>query len=121
MSEIKLHVTDVDGFLASAREAVRRIDRGDLGEQESVVAFENAEMLLGVLTANRWRLLRSLRAAGPISIRRLAGLLGRDYRGVHADVAMLREVGLIDRTDDGKILVPWSRITAEMNVEDVAA
>lgn len=121
MSEVKLHVADIDAFFAGARQAAGRIDRGDFREQESEIAFENAELLLGVLTANRWRLLRALRKAGPSSIRRLAHILGRDYRGVHADVATLSDVGLIDKTEAGKIVVPWDRITAEMSVEDAAA
>jgi predicted transcriptional regulator len=78
------------------------------------------ELLLKVLTPNRWALLRRLRALGPSSIRALAHSLGRDYRGVHSDVAALREAGLIERRGDGKILVPWSRIIAEMSV-DIAA
>jgi predicted transcriptional regulator len=53
-------------------------------------------------------------------VRALARSLERDYRGVHADVAVLRDVGLIDRQADGKVQVPWSRITAEMSV-DMAA
>ncbi len=121
MSEIKLHVSDTDTFFTAARNAARQIDRGDHREQESLVAFETAEMLLGVLTANRWRLLRVLRATGPASIRGLARTLGRDYRGVHADVATLLDVGLVEKADNGRIHVPWSRITAEMNVEDAAA
>jgi predicted transcriptional regulator len=73
-----------------------------------------------VITPNRWTLLRHLRSMGASSVRALARSLGRDYRGVHADVAALREVGLIERQEDGKVLVPWSRITAEMSV-DIAA
>jgi predicted transcriptional regulator len=49
----------------------------------------------------------------------LSQLLARDYRGVHADVTALIDAGLIERAD-GKISVPWSRITAEMAV-DIAA
>ena len=57
---------------------------------------------------------------GASSVRALARSLERDYRGVHADVAALRDVGLIEKQPDGKVRVPWSRITAEMSV-DVAA
>lgn len=120
MSEVKLHVAGPDRFFAEAARAAKRVDEGDFGEQESVIAFENMETLLKVLTANRWRLLRTLRAAGPTSIRRLAKRLGRDYRAVHADVTALIEVGLIGHAEGGGIVVPWSRITAEMAVDMVA-
>jgi predicted transcriptional regulator len=82
--------------------------------------FEGMEMLLRVLTPNRWALLRRLRSMGASSVRALARSLERDYRGVHGDVAALREAGLVERRADGKFLVPWSRITAEMSV-DIAA
>jgi predicted transcriptional regulator len=120
MSEVKLLVENLDQFFDGALAAARRIDRGDTSERPSQISFESMELLLKVLTPNRWTLLRKLRTLGASSIRALAQSLGRDYRGVHADVVALREVGLIDRRADSKILVPWSRIVAEMSV-DIAA
>ena len=76
--------------------------------------------LLKVLTPNRWRLLRALRSGGPISVRALAQALDRDYRGVHADVVLLSDAGLIEKSKQGAVFVPWTRITAEMAL-DVAA
>jgi predicted transcriptional regulator len=78
------------------------------------------DRLLKVLTPNRWDLLRTLRSNGPSSIRALSQALGRDYRGVHADVGILLKAGLIERKASGAIHVPWSRITAEMSL-DIAA
>jgi len=116
MNEVRLYVAGIDDFFADAKDAAARVDAGDRKSQPAVVAFEGMETLLKVLTAGRWRLLRTLRAVGPTSIRRLARLLDRDYRGVHADVAALLEAGLIARTESGHVTVPWDRITAEMDV-----
>lgn len=120
MSEVKIHIESLDSFFSDALDLARRLDSGDLVPEAATVSFESMELLLKVLTPNRWTLLRSLRKQGPCSIRALSHLLKRDYRGVHADVVALLDAGLIERTDDGKITVPWSRITAEMAV-DVAA
>jgi predicted transcriptional regulator len=120
MNEIKLVVEDMDRFFAGAREAAHRIDAGDRHAEPALLAFESMEALLKVLTPNRWALLRRLRSTGPSSVRALAGSLGRDYRGVHADVAALLDVGLIEKRMDGKVVVPWSRITAEMTIEMAA-
>ena len=120
MNEVKLMVESLDQFFDGASTAARRIDRGDIKQQAAQISFESMELLLKVLTPNRWVLLRKLRAIGASSIRGLAHGLGRDYRGVHADVTALREVGRIERRADGKVLVPWSRIVAEMSV-DIAA
>jgi predicted transcriptional regulator len=120
MSEVKLHVESLDRFFESATAAARRIDRGDVRARPAQLSFESMELLLRVLTPNRWALLRRLRSTGASSVRALARSLGRDYRGVHADVAALLEVGLIEKEADAKVRVPWSRITAEMSV-DIAA
>jgi predicted transcriptional regulator len=120
MSEIKLIVEDMDQFFDGAREAARRIDAGDYCVEPALLAFESMEALLKVLTPNRWALLRRLRTTGASSVRALAGSLGRDYRGVHADVAAMLAVGLVEKREDGKVMVPWSRITAEMSI-DMAA
>ena len=78
------------------------------------------EGLLKVLTPNRWRLLGTLRQNGPCSIRALAKALERDYRGVHGDVTVLIDAGLVVRDDEGAVRVPWRRITAEMALDSAA-
>jgi predicted transcriptional regulator len=120
MSEVKLHLQNLDRFFDDAKATARRIDRGARQVQRAPVAFESMEELLRVLTPNRWALLRSLRSAGASSIRALATSLDRDYRGVHADVTALLGAGLVERQTNGKVFVPWSRITAEMSVDAAA-
>ena len=51
---------------------------------------------------------------GPMSIRALANELGRDYKNVHTDVRRLELIGLIDRTKDNKIEVPWDIVEARL-------
>ena len=120
MNEITLHATGREGFFGEVRSLAAKLDRGERMPAEPRIAFEGAETLLKVLTPGRWALLRRLRNAGKGSIRSLAVSLGRDYRGVHADVVALLELGLIVRDGNGKISVPWSRITAELKLEDAA-
>lgn len=120
MSEVRIHVSDMDGFFDDAAAAARDIDAGGGVRTGAEIAFENMDLLLKVLTPNRWRLLRALKTSGPTSIRQLAQGLQRDYRGVHADVTVLVEAGLIERRHDGTIVVPWERITAEMSITEAA-
>ncbi|GGE17098.1 hypothetical protein GCM10011390_40260 [Aureimonas endophytica] len=120
MTEIMLRVSSLDQFFAEAKHAAAAIDRGEEIAHRPVVGFEGFQTFLKVMTANRWTLLGRLRSVGASSIRALAGHLGRDYRGVHADVAALLELGLIEKDEAGKIFVPWSRITAELSFEDAA-
>ena len=120
MNEVKIQIQSIEDFFDGALDMAKRLDKGDRAPAPASISFETMELLLKVLTPNRWTLLRTLRANGACSIRALSQLLKRDYRGVHADVTALLNAGLIERSANGKIAVPWSRITAEM-VVDIAA
>ncbi|MGI2035299.1 hypothetical protein ACRQ1B_23215 [Rhizobium panacihumi] len=120
MNEVHLHVSGMDAFFDAAAEAAGSIDAGNDPHPAAEIAFESMDLLLKVLTPNRWRLLRELKATGATSIRQLTQGLQRDYRGVHADVTTLLEAGLIEKTSDGMVTVPWTRITAEMAIIEAA-
>jgi Predicted transcriptional regulator len=68
----------LDSFFDEAAVPAGRIDRGDLKEQPAEIAFQSMDELFAVLTPNRWRLLKALKTEGPVSIRRLSRVLGRD-------------------------------------------
>jgi predicted transcriptional regulator len=91
--------------LAERREKVQEINR---------LHFENLELLLKTLTPGRWALLKKLHANGPTSIRALANNLGRDYKNVHTDVRHLEKIGLVERTKDDRIIVPWDIVEARL-------
>ena len=120
MEELIVRVEETDTFFDRVRAAARRIDAGDWTPSPASLSFSSMEQLLDVLSKSRWFLLTSLRDAGPSSIRALSKAIGRDYRGVHADVTRLLEVGLIEKDDAGKVFVPWSKITAEIYLDKAA-
>jgi predicted transcriptional regulator len=115
MKQVKLLVESFDDFRRGAIEKARRLDSGDRSPSPAHFSWESGEELLKVITPNRWRLVTTLKRSGPTSIRALAKLLDRDYRGVHADVAALLEAELIAKNEAGAIHVPWSKITIEMD------
>jgi predicted transcriptional regulator len=80
------------------------------------LVFEDLETLLRYLTPGRWRLLKALRASGPSSVRAIAKAAARDYKSVHTDVRILESIGLVERTDDNRVVVPWDAITAELRL-----
>jgi len=43
---------------------------------------------------------------GAMSIREVARRLGRDLKSVQGDVHALLDVGILNRTDDGRIVLP---------------
>lgn len=57
---------------------------------------------------------------GPSSVRGLARELGRDVKRVHEDVRILIDCGIVARTDDGKVEVPFKVIHADFDLCAVA-
>jgi predicted transcriptional regulator len=87
-------------------------------EAEERLVFENLETLLETLTSGRWKLLRTLRTKGPMSVSALANEQKRDYKNVHRDVQQLERIGLIGRTRDYKVEVPWDIVEARLKLAD---
>ncbi len=101
-------------------------------EQETLAAFKKAEAglpgeepvnrlyftdqntLFSALSPKRWELLRFLRKQGPMSIKKLAAELKRDYKNVYDDVKHLSKLDLIEKSEDEKFYVPWDDITIQL-------
>jgi len=79
-------------------------------EKEAHISFETFALMWKVLNANRWALLQAMCGAGVLGLRELARRVGRDVKSVHADTRVLLDAGVIDRTDDGKLLLPYQHI-----------
>ncbi len=91
-----------------------RLSEGRRLPELRVLTLEDLPRLLATLTAARWALLGRLRDAGPCSIYELAKRLARDYKNVHTDVTRLIELGLVERSTDGRVSVPWDIVRAEL-------
>ena len=81
------------------------------------ISFETPELLWKVLTAKRWQLLKALAGAGPVTIREAARRVQRDVKAVHRDVHALLNAGLLDKTEDGKIVFPYDAIHVDFLVK----
>ncbi len=66
--------------------------------------------MLKTLTAKRWDLIKAMAGAGPMSIRETSRRINRDIKSVHGDIQALIKAGVIDRTDDGRIVFPFDEI-----------
>jgi predicted transcriptional regulator len=97
---------DGAAFLA----AWRRAEAGDQAE-DRVLAFESLDAFLALVSPERLRLLRHVRASPEPSVSALARALHRAYRRVHGDVTALAEAGLLDRTG-GAVRATADRLTA---------
>jgi len=86
-------------------------------QQAHVFSFESPAALFRTLSPKRWELLERLQEIGPTSVRGLARALARDVKRVHEDVALLIDVGLVTRTETGKVKVPYSVIHADFDLK----
>ncbi len=82
-------------------------------QKSARISFATPELLWRVLTQKRWELLKTLCGAGPVSIREAARRVGRDVKAVHGDVTALLNAGVLDRTDDGRIVFPFDAVKVE--------
>jgi predicted transcriptional regulator len=97
------------------------IDAWNRGRSDGdVFTFASPAQLFSVLTPKRWELIARLQGLGASSLRGLARALGRDVKRVHEDVAVLLEWGLVTRTPERKLVVPYDRIHADFDIEAAA-
>jgi predicted transcriptional regulator len=106
----------VANSLARAQSAMEALQRGKSPKPHFSVGFAQVGQMLAVFTPKRWELIARLRETGPLTTAELARKLDRDYKNVHADVAALSEWLAVQRTEDGRVHVPWSAIALDMKL-----
>ncbi len=92
-----------DEIVADVEAAVAAAEAGEEFVAKRTVGFENWSAFFRTMTPNRIAILEHVAARERVaSTRALSIALGRDYSGVHADVAALLKLGLLER--DGNAL-----------------
>ena len=114
--QIQIGVDDAAATAKDFIDAWKRAERGRKVKAEHRLNFEDLNTLLKILTPGRWVLLKTLRKNGPMSVRALSKEIGRDYKNVHTDVRRLEQIGLIGRTKDSRIEVPWDIVEARLRL-----
>jgi len=82
--------------------------------------FESPAALFRVLTPKRWELIECLQTTGPLGVRALARALERDVKRVHDDASAMIKVGMVEKTADGKLTVPFGEIRADFVMKSAA-
>jgi predicted transcriptional regulator len=79
-----------------------------------VLNFESSGHFFGQLTEKRTALVRTAQGKGALSVRVLARLVDRDVKRVHEDVVVLADLGLLERTESGGMVCPYSSMHIDM-------
>jgi predicted transcriptional regulator len=94
--------------VSSRKETHRRLLRAFEGQpQGEFISFETPALLFKVLTQKRWELLSMMTGAGPMTLREAARRVERDVKAVHGDIHALLNVGILQKTEDGRIVFPF--------------
>ena len=97
--------------VSSRKETNRRLLRAFEGQpQGEFISFETPSLLFKVLTQKRWELLSVMTGAGPMTLREAARRVERDVKAVHGDVHALLNTGILQKTDDGRIVFPFDAV-----------
>jgi len=85
-----------------------RAFRGE--SQGAFISFQSPALLFKLLSGKRWELLKIMTGAGPMTIREAARRLERDVKAVHGDVQALLKAGLLQKTENGRIIFPFDAV-----------
>ncbi len=85
------------------------------------LSFESARALFSELTPARIDLLEALRQYGPCSVYALAKAVERNYSNVHTDIGKLEEHGLVQRTPEDAVFVPFESLEIHLALVKKAA
>jgi predicted transcriptional regulator len=111
-------LTIVTLSVASCDDVTRRALAAFAGERQGAhISFASVELLWQTLTRKRWELLKAMTGQGPMSIREAARRVGRDVKAVHGDVHALLDAGVLERTEDGRIVFPYDAVHVNFVLE----
>ena len=82
-------------------------------QTSSELFFPTAEDLFKTIGGKRWEILEALAGQGEIGVRELARRLHREVKSVHRDTESLAAGGVIEKTVQGKLVFPYTRIVLE--------
>ena len=105
MSTLTIDVASLSDALA---DAVLAMDTGTARKPR--YSFSSPAALMRTLGGKRFDLIQSLSGVGPVTIREAARRVARDVKAVHGDVQVLLACGVIEKTDDGKIELPYDAV-----------
>ncbi|MBI5329665.1 MAG: DNA-binding protein [Betaproteobacteria bacterium] len=106
MNTVRLEVKPLADVLS---ETAKSMESG-VPAANARIAFASTDLLWQVLTAKRWDILRAMAGAGPMPLREAARRVARDVKAVHGDVHALLDAGILDKTEDGKIVFPYDTV-----------
>ena len=92
------------------RAAILHAVRSGQPEPAARLDFASLDDAWTILSPKRRSILTVMADSGPMTIREIARRAGRDVHAVHRDVRVLAHAGVIDKTADGRMILPYKTI-----------
>ena len=115
MNTVRLEVRRFDDVLGDVAKAWKT---GQATEPR--ISFDSVEALWKALSPKKMDILKAMTGAGQLGIREVSRKVGRDVSAVHRDLQALIVAGIVDRTDDGKVVFPYDEIHVDFTLRGVA-
>jgi predicted transcriptional regulator len=97
---VTLTTGTLDEYVKRSKDRAKKLDRGEKLPAEFRITFEDPADLLRVISAERLRVLRTVRTRTKPTVSGLAIILKRDRRAVSRDVKLLEGLGLLRTRDE---------------------
>ena len=115
MNTVRLEVRSFDELLGDVATVWKT---GEATEPR--ISFDSVEDLWKALSPRKMDILKAMTGAGQLGIREVSRKVGRDVSAVHRDLQALIVAGIVDRTDDGKVVFPYDEIHVDFTLRGVA-
>jgi predicted transcriptional regulator len=116
MKTVVFSIENLDTALAGFRAAWT----SGKSETSAHVGFSTWELMHKALSPKRLEIVRVMAGAGPLGIREVARRVGRDFKGVHTDVKLLVDAGVVDKDERGRVVFPYDKIHVDFEISAAA-
>jgi predicted transcriptional regulator len=115
MNTVRLEVRSFDDVLGDVAKAWKT---GEATKPR--ISFDSVEDLWKALSPKKMDILKAMTGAGQLGIREVSRKVERDVSAVHRDLQALIVAGIVDRTDEGKVVFPYDEIHVDFTLRGVA-
>ena len=114
MNTVTIGVSDLD----QARQRMAAAFRGE--PQGSFLSFASIGLLWRTMTPRRWEILRAMTGREPMSVRGIARAVERVLKTTHSDVHALLDDGILEKTDNGRVVFPYDAVHVDFTITRAA-
>lgn len=115
MNTVRLAVKSFDDVLGDVAMAWKTREA-----TTSRISVDSVEKLWKTISPKKMDILKVMSGAGEMGIREVSRAVERDVSAVHRDLQVLIVAGIVDRTDDGKVVFPYDEIHVDFTLRGVA-